>query len=56
MNVKQLEPEGVDERLNLQHGEAQHHVCFPRSFVLTSIVPNPTGVLTFDGVLVALTP
>ncbi len=28
MNVKQLELEGVDERLNLQHGEAQHHACF----------------------------
>jgi len=39
-----LEPQGVDERLNPQCGEAQHQMRVPRSFVLTNTIPNPIAV------------
>jgi len=40
------EPQGANERLDLWHGEAQHQLKFPRSFLLTYIIPNPIRVST----------
>jgi hypothetical protein len=41
-----LKPQGVDKILDPQHGEAQHQVWLPHSFVLTNTIPNPMGALT----------
>lgn len=48
-NAYVLKPQGVDERLNLQHGEAQCQVHLPQSFMEDTIF-NPMGGPTFSGV------
>jgi hypothetical protein len=32
--------------LDPQHGEVQHQVWLPHSFVFTNTIPNPMGALT----------
>jgi hypothetical protein len=49
VNANVLKPRGANERLDPQHGEVQHHVCFPQSYVFTNTIPNPMGASTSSG-------
>jgi hypothetical protein len=52
-NACVLKPQGVDERLNLQHGEAECQIHLPQSFMPDTIFDlMGVGGVTFGGISV----
>ncbi len=49
MNVQMQKPSGDDDWLDPQHGEVQHCIFLPQSFVVANIIINPMGALIFNG-------
>ncbi len=48
-NTRMPKPRSANERLDPQHGEAQHQMKLPQSFVVTNIIPNPIRASTSGG-------
>jgi hypothetical protein len=49
-STQMLEPRSADKRLDPKHGEAQHQVWLPQSFMLIDTISNPIGTSILGGV------